>query len=452
MQLRTPPTMNAPATPKLSLPGRDFLGLRRDALGFFTRIQRERGDLAHFRVPGRRLVLLGNPDHVRDLLLTHASKVEKGPALRSTRVLLGDGLLTSEGPVHLEHRRRIQPAFHRTELLRYVPGMVRQARACSDALRDGEPVDLARMMMQLTLGIVAEALFGADLTADARRIGDALTEALGAFRSLSLPLGGLLLALPLPRARRFRAARAELEAAVSSLVARHGASGREDLLGRLLDAREAGLFDDRAVRDEVMTLLLAGHETTALALTWAFHLLATHPDVERALHGELDQVLAGRLPAAEDLDSLPVTRGVVGESLRLYPPAWVLGRRVLEPLPLTGGAVLPPRTIAVVCPWVLHRDARFWPEPERVIPGRWTPEARAARHRHAFIGFGAGTRACVGEGFAWTEAMLVLATLASRWRFVAAGPAPVLPDASVTLRPRGGLPVQVISRARLAGA
>jgi cytochrome P450 len=444
--------MSTPVIRKLPLPGRDFLELRRDPLGFFTRIQRERGDLARFRVPGRRLVLLGNPDHIRDLLLTHASKVEKGPALRSTRVLLGDGLLTSEGTVHLEHRRRMQPAFHRSELLRYVPGMVRQARVCSDALPDGETVDLSRTMMQLTLGIVAEALFGADLSTEARRIGDALTEALGAFRSLSLPFGGLLLALPLPRARRFRAARAELEGAVGSLVERHGASGPGDLLGRLLDAREAGLFDDRAVRDEVMTLLLAGHETTALALTWAFHLLATHPEVERTLHGELDRVLAGRLPAAEDLESLPVTRGVVGESLRLFPPAWVLGRRVLEPLPLTGGSVLPVRTVAVVCPWVLHRDARYWPEPERVDPGRWTPEARAARHRHAFIGFGAGTRACIGEGFAWNEAMLVLATLASRWRFVAAGSGPVLPDASVTLRPRGGLPVRVTSRAHRAGA
>ena len=217
-------------------------------------------------------------------------------------------------------------------------------------------------MMQLTLGIVSEALFGADLTAEASRIGDALTEALGAFRSLSLPLGGLLLALPLPRARRFRTARAELEAAVASLVARHRGSGHEDLLGTLLEAREAGVFDDRAVRDEVMTLLLAGHETTALALTWAFHLLATHPDVERLLHAELDRVLGNRLPTAEDLEALPVTRGVVGESLRLFPPAWVIGRRVLEPLPLTDGTVLPAGTIAVLCPWVLHRDARFWPE------------------------------------------------------------------------------------------
>ncbi len=430
----------------LRLPGRDFLNLRRDALGFFTRIHEERGDQAWFRVPGRRLVLLGHPDHVRDVLLTHASKVEKGPALRSTRVLLGDGLLTSEGAVHLEHRRRIQPAFHRDELLRYVPGMVRQARACSDALRAGETVDLARTMMQLTLGIVAEALFGADLTPEASRIGDALTEALGAFRSLSLPLGGLLLALPLPRTRRFKAARTELEAAVSSLVARHGGPGHDDLLGTLLEAREAGAFDDRAVRDEVMTLLLAGHETTALALTWAFHLLATHPGVEQALHAELDRVLAGRLPIAEDLESLPVTRGVVGESLRLFPPAWVIGRRVLEPLPLTDGTALPPGTIAVLCPWVLHRDARFWPDPERVDPGRWTAEARASRHRHAFIGFGAGTRACIGEGFAWNEAMLVLATLAARWRFVPVQTGPVVPEPGVTLRPRGGLPVHVEPR------
>ncbi len=437
-----------PASAWVRFPGRDFLHLRRDALGFFTRLQAERGDLARFRVPGRRLVLLGHPDHVRDVLLTHASKVEKGPALRSTRVLLGDGLLTSEGAVHLEHRRRLQPAFHRSELLRYLPAMVRQARACSDALHPGETVDLARTMMQLTLGIVSEALFGADLTAEASRIGDALTEALGAFRSLSLPLGGLLLSLPLPRARRFRAARAELEASVASLVARHGPSGHDDLLGTLLDARAAGVFDDRAVRDEVMTLLLAGHETTALALTWAFHLLGTHPDVERALHAEVDRVLAGRPPAADDLETLSVTRGVVGESLRLFPPAWVIGRRVLEPLPLTDGTILPAGTIAVLCPWVLHRDRRFWPDPERVDPGRWTSEARALRHRHAFIGFGAGIRACIGEGFAWNEAMLVLATLASRWRFVPVRAGAAVPEPSVTLRPRGGLPVRVETRER----
>lgn len=437
-----------PTTPRrreLRLPGRDFLQLRRDALGFFTRLHSERGDLAWFTVPGRRLVLLGHPDQARDVLLTQASKIEKGPALRSTRVLLGDGLLTSEGAVHLEHRRRIQPAFHRNELQRYVPGMVQLARACAESLRPGETFDLARTMMQLTLGIVSEALFGADLTPEASRIGDALTEALGAFRSLSLPLGGLLLALPLPRARRFKVARAELEAAVASLVARHG-PGREDLLGTLIRAREAGVFDDRAIRDEVMTLLLAGHETTALALTWAFHLLATHAEIERALHDELDRVLAGRLAGADDLESLPVTRGVIGESLRLYPPAWVIGRRVLEPLPLSDGTVLPPRTVAVLCPWVLHRDARFWPDPERVDPARWTAEARATRHRHAFIGFGAGTRGCVGEGFAWTEAMLVLATLAARWRLVPARPGPVVPEPSVTLRPRGGLYVRPEAR------
>ena len=429
----------------LRLPGRDFLDLRRDPLGFFTRIQGQRGDLAWFSVPGRRLVLLGHPDHVRDVLLTHASKVEKGPALQSTRVLLGDGLLTSEGAVHLEHRRRLQPAFHRGELLRYAPGMVRHAQARSDALRAGETVDLARVMMQLTLGIVAEALFGDDLRTEASRIGDALTEALGAFRSLSLPLGGLLLALPLRRARRFRAARAELESAVASLVQRHPGS-RDDLLGTLLEARDAGAFDDRAVRDEVMTLMLAGHETTALALTWAFHLLALRPDVERSLHAELDRVVGARPPVAEDLEALTVVRGVIGESLRLFPPAWVIGRRVLEPLPLTGGPVLPPRTIAVVSPWGLHRDARFWPDPERVDPGRWTAEARATRHRQAFIGFGAGNRACIGEGFAWNEAILVLATLASRWRFEPVEPGPVTPEASVTLRPRGGLRVRVEAR------
>ena len=222
----------------------------------------------------------------------------------------------------------------------------------------------------------------------------------------------------------------------------HGGDRNEDLLGTLLAARESGAFDDQAVRDEVMTLLLAGHETTALALTWAFHLLATHAEVEEALQAELDRVLDGRPPTAEDLDALPVTRGMVGESLRLYPPAWVIGRRVLEPLPLTDGTVLPAGTIAVVCPWVLHRDARFWPDPERVDPSRWTAEARASRHRHAFIGFGAGTRGCIGEAFAWNEAMLVLATLAARWRFVPVHPGPVVPEPSVTLRPRGGFLVR----------
>jgi hypothetical protein len=187
-----------------------------------------------------------------------------------------------------------------------------------------------------------------------------------------------------------------------------------------------------------MTLLLAGHETTALALTWAFHLLATHPEVEWALHAELDRVLAGRLPSAEDIEALTVTRGVVGESLRLYPPAWVIGRKVLEPLPLTDGPVLTAGTIAVLCPWVLHRDARFWPEPERVDPERWTAEARAARHRHAFLGFGAGTgRASVrpspGPRRCWC------------WPRSQPGAVPMCPGPVVRaqrhLRPRGGLPV-----------
>ena len=307
-------------------------------------------------------------------------------------------------------------------------------------------------MMELTLGVVSEALFGADLSADARRIGDALTEVLTTFRSLSLPFGGLLLTLPLPRARRFRAARAELERIVASLIERHGSARSDDLLAALLDAHAAGVYDDRAVRDEVMTLVLAGHETTALALTWAFHVLATNPEVERSLHAELDQVLGGRAPSAEDLEALCVTRGVIGESLRLFPPAWVIGRRILQPLRLSDGTVLPERTIAVLSPWVLHRDARFWPEPERVDPARWTPQARGARHRYAFIGFGGGTRACIGEGFAWNEAILVLATLASRWRFVPLRPEPPVPEPSVTLRPRGGLPVRVEPRHPSEGA
>jgi cytochrome P450 len=261
-----------------------------------------------------------------------------------------------------------------------------------------------------------------------------------AFDAMLLPLGPVLLRLPLPRTRRLFAARARLDAVVGRLVAerRAGGGGGEDLLGLLVDARADGQgLNDEEIRDEAMTLFLAGHETTAVTLAWTWSLLSTAPDVEAALHEEVDRVLGGRMPAADDLDRLVYTRAVVAESMRLYPPAWAIGRRALAAFP-AGGYVVPARAIVILSPWLLHRDPRWWDEPERFAPERFLGAAGEAGHE-AYLPFGAGVRQCLGQGFALLEAVVVLAAMARRLRLrlVPGHPVEALP--LLTLRPRFGL-------------
>ena len=386
---------------------------------FLMRLAREYGDLPHFRLVAHPAYLLNHPDLVREVLVTQQSKFVKSLALQRARILLGQGLLTSEGELHRRQRRLVQPAFHRERLNGYAQTMTEcAARACS-RWRDGATMDVSNEMMRLTLDIVARTLFSADVESEAPEIGEALTAVLKMFRLLMLPFAEHLEKLPIPPVRRFEKARARLDATIYGLVEERRRSGRDtgDLLSMLLLAQDeegGGGMSDSQVRDEALTLFLAGHETTANALTWTWYLLSQNPGCDERLHRELDSVLGGRVPTAGDLPALPYAEMVFTEAMRLYPPAWAIGRMAKEDCEL-GGVKIPAGSICLASPYVMHRDPRWFPDPERFDPERWTTEAREKRPKFSYFPFGGGTRVCIGERFAWMEGVLVLATIAQRW-------------------------------------
>ncbi|HEX5727017.1 MAG TPA: cytochrome P450 [Longimicrobiaceae bacterium] len=436
-------TLPDPPGPRRGFPPfAQLLAFRRDPLGFLLRLHRGYGDVVHFRFGGRRLYLLGHPDHVRDVLVTHHRNFIKSLALQRARVLLGQGLLTSEGEHHLRQRRLAQPAFHRERIAAAGHTMVEYAARTAGRWRAGHELDATREMNRLTLAIAGKTLFGADVEGEADEIGGAMTDALGLFNRLTNPLGPLLDRLPVPGTIRFRRARERLDATIYRMIGERRRSGedRGDLLSMLLHARDeegdGGGMTDAQLRDEALTLFLAGHETTANALAWTWHLLALHPEAEARLHRELDGALPGRDPGPDDLPALRFTRAVLAEAMRLYPPAWTMGREPLQDFAV-GGYRVRAGTVVMLSPWVLHRDARFFPEPAAFRPERWTPEMEESLPRLAYFPFGAGPRKCIGEAFAWMEGVLVLATLARRWRLRHAPGARVAPEPLITLRPRG---------------
>ncbi len=437
-------------------PGAHLLAFARDSLGFVSRAARDHGDVVQWRLGAERFALLSHPDDVRDVLVTHGRLFRKGRGLERAKLLLGEGLLTSEGAFHLRQRRLAQPAFHRERVARYGATMTRYAERTRDRWRAGETLDVSQEMMRLTLAVVGKTLFDADVEQEAPEIGQALTGAFASFGFAVLPFGELLQRVSfLPPVRRFNQARARLDATIYRVIAEHRASGRDrgDLLSMLIAAQDEpnadgqagdGRMTDLQLRDEAMTIFLAGHETTANALTWSWYLLSRHPDAEARLHAELSTALGGRAPTAADLPRLPYTRMVLAESMRLYPPAWVIGRRNVEPYTVRG-ETLPARTVVLLSPFVVHRDPRWWPEPEAFRPERWAAEA-PERPKFAYFPFGAGTRVCIGEQFAWMEGTLLLATLAQRWRLRLVPGHPVEPQAIITLRPRHGMKMRVEAR------
>jgi len=419
--------------------------MRRDPLAFLTRIAREHGDVARFRMGPVELHLVNRPEWIRDVLVTHAASFHKGRGLERAKRLLGEGLLTSEDPVHLRQRRMMQPAFHAQRIAGYAGVMVELADRLAARWKDGENRDVAAEMTRLTLAIVGRTLFDADVEAEADEIGAALTTALGLFgRTFTLPYFELLDRLPLPMNRRFERAKARIDATIARLVAeRRRAPGGTDLLSLLVAASDTegdgrGMTDAQ-VRDEAITIFLAGHETTANALAWTWYLLAQNPEAEARLHEEVDRVLdGGRSPSAADLPRLPWTEMVLAESMRLFPPAWIIGRRAIETYAV-GGFRVPRGSIVVVSQWVTHRDPRWFPDPGRFDPERFRPEAKEARPRFSYFPFGGGPRVCIGEGFAWMEGVLVLAAIARRWRLRLAPGQAIVPAPSITLRPRDGI-------------
>lgn len=426
-----------------------LLDFARDPTGTLTRIAREQGDVAFFRFGRVDEVLVSHPELVEQVLVADQRAFAKGRALGETRRLLGDGLLTSEGRTHLDHRRIIQPLFHARAIGQYATAMVDMTERVVAGWRPGSIIDLHHELMRITLGIVGRTVFALDVDAHTTRVGRALDDAIGILSNrIANPFGEYLYRLPLPATRRFARARDELDETIAQLIAARRAAGLggHDLLSLLLAAAEDDeQTADRWVRDEALTILLAGHETTAVWLAWTAMLLALHPHWQRAVAAEVDAVAGSRPVGLDDLPHLAALDQVLHEALRLYPPAWLIGRRAVAPIVL-GGRTVPIGTIVVASQWVVHRDPRWYPEPDRFEPRRWEPAARASRPAFAFFPFGAGVRRCIGEGFAWMEAKLVLATLLSRHTFALRDGATRRPLPRITLRPRGGLPVVVQAR------
>jgi cytochrome P450 len=357
---------------------------------------------------------------------------------------LGEGLLTSEGEFHRRQRRLSQPAFHRQRMNAYAEVMARSGAITRDRWQTGETVDIAQEMMRVTLAIVGKTLFDADVESEAAEIRRALTDIMLLFDRITSPFPNLLMKLPLPSNFRFLKAKKRLDATIYRIINEHRASGtdRGDLLSMLLMAQDeegdGGGMTDVQLRDEAMTIFLAGHETTANALAWTWYLLAQHPEVEARLHQEIDAQLEGRLPDADDFARLKYTEKVFAEAMRLYPPAWAMGRQALSDYPIDK-YIVPAGSIILMSPWVMHHDPRYYPDPFKFDPERWTPPAREARPKFSYFPFGGGPRVCIGEGFAWMEGVLLIATIAQHWSMRLAAGEKVEPKPMITLRPRGGM-------------
>jgi cytochrome P450 len=421
--------------------------LQDDPLAFVSRMGREPGDLVYYRLWRQDVFLAKHPDLIRDVLVTNQHDYAKGAGLQWAKRFLGEGLLTSEGEVHTRQRRLSQPAFHRQRIGSYAAVMADYAARSGEGLREGALFDMQAEMMALTLAVAAKTMCDADVGSESAEIGGALTDVISVFPRFVLPFAGLQHRLPLPATRRFERARDRLDEVVYRMIDDRRRSGedRGDLLSMLLMARDeegdGGRMSDAQLRDEVMTLFLAGHETTANALTWTWYLLAQNPEAEARLHEEIDTVLGGRRPVFEDLPRLGYAEMVLAESMRLYPPAWGLGRRSRRDQVL-GGIAIPADALVLMSPYLVQRDPRFFPEPLRFDPTRFTPEAKASRPKFAYFPFGGGARQCIGEPFAWMEGVLILSTLAQRWRFRVDPRARIKPQALITLRPRRGMPMR----------
>jgi cytochrome P450 len=408
-----------------------------------------RGDIVRVPMPRVELFVVNHPDLVWDILASGNHDFHKSPALQNARPVLGNGLLTSEDETHRRQRRLIQPIFHHERIDAYSEVMVDEAERASDRLADDARLDLHAEMARLTLAIVGRTLFATDVESEATgQVAAALHEILSQFGRQFSPWFPIAERLPLPATRRFDRSVAVFDRLISSLISQRRTSGLgDDLLSLLLAAQEEGEgMTDAQVRDEAVTLFLAGHETTSNALTWTWWLLSRHPDAEARVHAELDAIVGGRPPVIGDLPSLPYLRAVLSESLRLRPPAWAMGRQAIAPHELTG-ITLATGSVVVVSPWLLHHDERWWPRAHAFEPERWL-EPDPGRPRHAYLPFGGGPRMCIGEGFAWMEAQLVLATLAQHWRFSLEPSPPVELQPVITLRPRHGMPMRAHRRER----
>lgn len=442
----------APGPPGVPILGNTF-DLGRDPLHYYPEMRRRYGDVVRFHgLRGATWFLIAHPDDIEHVL--KSKHYPKGIITEPLKSLVGNGLLTSEGEFWRRQRRLAAPAFHRQRLVGLGDMMVQAADRATErwrlAARSGQPVDVAADMMRVTLEIVGRALFSVDVSDEADDVARVLPFALEYVNYRSMHPFALPEQFPTPRNLRFRRARRTLDAIVYRMIEERRRSGEDngDLLAMLLHARDEDTgerMNDQQLRDEMMTLFLAGHETTAVMLAWAWYLLAQHPEAERKLHAELDAVLAGRLPTMEDLPRLPYTRMVMEETLRLYPPAWAIGRQGTIDDELRGYHI-PRNAPLLISPYLTHRHPDFWEQPERFDPEHFTAEKSEHRPKFAYFPFGGGPRICIGNSFALMEGHLLLATFAGRYRLRLVPDHPVTPEPTVTLRPKHGIRMTIEER------
>lgn len=438
-----------PPGPKGNLFSGNLDEFRRSRLGFLSRCAQDFGNLALVRFGPRRVFLAFHPDLIERVLVTDARHYSKHFALRLNPLVFGNGLLTSEAGFWLRQRRLIQPVFNRHSLAAYTPDMVAAADKIIDGWRHGETRDIMKEMERLMLAIAAKTLFDEDVNDDAQEIGRALQGLQDEFAIRFASLLSLPWWVPTPQNLRVRAIVRRLDKIIYRFIQhrRQNGADKHDLLSLLLRAQDqddGSRMSDRQVRDEAMTLFLAGHETTALGLAWTWHLLAQHPAVEQRLHEELHDVLNGRTPTAADIPALHYTEQVLLESMRVYPPVYAIGREALCDCELGGYRV--PRGYTVMMPqWVVHRDPRFFAEPERFRPERWTAQFRRDMPKFAYFPFGGGPRICIGNTFAMMEMTLVLAAIGQRFSLQMAEGV-IEPKPTFTLQPAHGIPMRIERR------
>ena len=434
--------------------GHPILGVmpefNRDTLGFVTRC-RDYGDVVQARFLYVQAYFLFNPDDIEYVLSTNARNFIKAVSVRSNffRRLLGNGLLTSEGEFWRRQRRLVQPAFHRRRISGYGEVMTDFTARLISSWQEGETRDIHRDMMQLTLEIVAKTLFNADVSADVDNVNRILSQIVKPFAAQATLKWILDNRLPTPAHFRFHRFARQIDEIVYRIISERRASGRDegDLLSMLLQEQDedGSQMTDRQLRDEVMTLFLAGHETTALTLSWSWYLLGLDPQAEEKFHAELDQVLDGRRPTVADLPQLNYTEKIARESMRLYPPAYAVGREAIEPCEI-GGYHVPAKTQIFAFQWVTQRDPRYFDEPDKFDPDRWTDEFVSRLPKYAYFPFGGGPRACIGNTFAMMEIILALATIGQKFRLSLVKDHKVELLPAMSLRPRDGIKLEVQAR------
>ncbi len=420
-----------------------------EPLEYLRRCAKEYGDVMQIRLGTTAIYMVSHPDLIEQVLVTHNKKYSKSRFTQRRKSLFGNGLIFSEGDFWLRQRRLMQPAFHQKRIVSYGAAMVTLSQRLSESWKDGQELSIQEEMMQLSLEIVTRTLFDSETTGDVHRIGKALDVLIeqvsaAAVRPLQYPDW-----IPTPGNRQYNAALSELNTIIRQIISeqRQKASDGADLLSTLLHIQDedGSRMTDKQLRDEVVNLYIAGHETVAMALSYTWRLLAMHPEIEEKLAAELESVLGGRLPTIEDLPCLAYTEQIVNEALRLYPPVWGVFRDCQEADEL-GGYVIKPGTVVLLSSWVVHHDVRFYTEPEAFWPERWEKQAVQQRPRYAYFPFGGGQRFCIGNIFALVEARLILATLAQKWRFTLVPDRPFELVPSITIRPKYG--IQVVAQRR----